>query len=275
MNKPKINNPLQLSVLVEVQATYHKNMVVIYKLKTPSIKVGEGFEIPRRSSGVRLDDDIDVDFIESNLERSIRRSKKAIRDYALNNDFDMFATFTFKVDRADVEKCRQKMSDWLRNQRNRQGKFRYVMVAEFNSDDKALHFHALLGGYGGKISRSINPRTNKPLKQKGRDVYTLEGYALGFTNVKLIGNEPEDMSRISAYIQKYITKDIAVFPNKQRYRASKGLLHPTVEDNPDKWYEHVTPDWEKEFKNGTIMRFNVNKKQLENLFLDIDNHYDV
>lgn len=267
---PKINNPYQLSTLVEAQATYYESlgMVQIYIPKQPILKHGEGFERPTRAKIHRLEDDAEATDKETNLERSIRRSRKLIRDYSLSNEFDMFATFTFSTDRDDVEKNKQKMMNWLKNQRNRNGKFRYLVVSEFHKDGKSIHFHALIGGYEGKIEKAINPKTNKQLKQNGQNVFQLTGYTLGFNNVKLLDKTIEDRTRVSSYIQKYMTKDMPVFFGRQRYWASKGLELPLVEDNPKPWYKHVKPDWSKELENGTIMRFNIGKDAIVDMFFE-------
>lgn len=265
MTRPKLNNPYQESILVEAQATYYRDIVEIYKPKTPIVRRGQGFESKKWASSFSISDDAYAPEKETNTDRSVRRSKKRIGDYVLSNDFDMFVTFTFRDNRDDVDICRRQMVTWFKNQRNRNGKFRYLIVAELHKNG-ALHFHALIGGYLGKIERAINPKTNKPLKQKGRDVYTLNGYTLGFTNAKLVGNSTEDHTRLGSYIKKYITKDLTIFPHKQRYWVSKGLTLPLVEDNPELWYLHVTPDWSKELPNGTLMRFNLNRNSLVDMF---------
>lgn len=258
-----INNPYQVSMLVDAVATYYPDMVQVYIPKMPIVRLPSGFD-GKTYSGMASD--IDTISNENNEERSIRRSAKTIGDYILCNDFDMFVTFTIKDDRQNIERSRQKVINWLKNQRNRNGKFRYIVVPEFHKDGESLHFHALIGDFTGKIEQAINPKTSQPLKQKGRNVYQIVGYTLGFTNVKLIGKEAKDRSKLSAYLKKYITKDMPSFPGKQRYWVSKGLKQPTIEDNPEKWYEHVKPDWSREFDNGTLMRFNVGKNALLDIF---------
>jgi len=42
---------------------------------------------------------------ETDIERSLRRTRKAIKDYTLCNEFDIFAMFTFKSDRQNVANC--------------------------------------------------------------------------------------------------------------------------------------------------------------------------
>ena len=61
-----------------------------------------------------------------------------------------------------------------------------------------------------------------------------------------------------------------VFHGKQRYWVSKGLKLPLTEDNPQEWYKFVEPDWTHEFENGTLMRFNVGKNALVDMFMEFN-----
>lgn len=268
MPRSKLHNPNQVAILIYAQATYYPDMVSVYIPKQPIVKHGSGYEEPVRAKKYRLEDDVDAISSESDIERSIRRTKKIVRDYVLCNCFDMFATFTFKSDRQDIEKTKQKMMDWLRNQRNRNKRFRYLIIPEFHKDGKSLHFHALFGDYPGKIKKSINKKTGNLIIKNGKQVYELTSYTLGFNSVKLIPKNGEDISRVSSYIQKYITKEMPIFLSKKRYWSSKGLLLPNVEDNPETWYQRVEPDWFKEFENGKILRFNYDSHPLTDMFLE-------
>lgn len=269
MVKNKLNNPYQSLLIVEAQATYYPEMISVYIPKQPIVKHEAGFEKPTRANKNRLEDDAEATPSEDNAERALRRTRKQIRDYVLCNRFDMFCTFTFADDRENIDQKMQQMLGWLKNQRNRNGKFRYLVVPEFHKDGKALHFHALFGDYAGRIEKAINPKTGAHLKQGGRLVYKFTGYTLGFNNVKLIGSKNEDSSKVASYVQKYITKDMPSFYGRQRYWATKGLLLPFVEDNPEPWYKHATPDWSKELENGTVMRFNIGKNALVDMFWEV------
>lgn len=265
MDKIRLSNPQQIPILIHAQATYYPGMVSVYIPKSPMVRRAQTDGIERLRLN-RFEDDSDADDKETNLERSIRRTKKTVRDLGLCNDFDMLATFTFNTDRQNEDKKRTQMSDWFHNQRARNGKFRYIAIPEYHKDGESLHFHVLMGGYKGKIEPAINTRTGGQLIIKGKAVFQLSGYTLGFTNVKLIGKTLEDTQRSTAYVLKYITKDMPVFPGKQRYWASKGLITPNVEDNPEQWYLHVKPDWLVEHENGTIMRFNVGSHVLSDIY---------
>lgn len=264
MNDPRrLTNPHLQPMLVDAQATYYPDVVQIYIPHEPILRFPSGYDKKKKSSPLTLSSKAEK---ENDEERSLRRAAKKVGDYILCNSFDMFVTFTIKDDRQNSERSKKRLLGWLKNQRNRNGKFRYIVVPEFHKDGVSLHFHALLGDFSGKIERATNPRTNKPLRIKGRNIYQISGYTLGFTNVKLIGNKPKDRLKLGAYLKKYITKDMPVFNGSQRYWASKGLKLPLIEDNPEEWYKHTKPDWIKETQNGTIMRFDLNKNPLADLF---------
>ena len=174
------------------------------------------------------------------LERSIRRSKKAVREYSEYNKFEILATFTFKSDRQNIPKCMTRMNTWLKNQQKRNGEFQYLFVPEFHKDGKTVHFHALIRGYKGKLKEAIHPRTGKPLIKYGRQAYNFAEYRHGFAEAQMIEDTPESHAKVGNYVGKYITKDMtpALF-GKHRYWRSSGVKPPETEDNPA-WFDIST-----------------------------------
>ena len=158
-------------------------------------------------------------FQESNLERSIRKTKTTITDYVLSNNFEIFATFTFspkKVDRFDIDACKRKLKRWLDRQREKDSNLKYVVVPERHKNG-AIHFHA--------IFENIDSFTLKKtkIKQDGRDVFTMTDWRFGFSNVKFIDS---NRIKVATYITKYITKDMIQIENKKRYWCSHNLAIP-------------------------------------------------
>lgn len=199
---------------------------------------------------------------ETSEERSIRRAIKTISDYALCNKFTLFATFTFAHNRTDIEEKRKQLSNWLKNQQKRNHKFQYLAVPEFHKDGKSLHFHVLLANYTGRLIPAINPKTFRPVKQHGRQIFSLAEYKLGFTNVKIIDDDDASRNKVACYITKYLTKEMPSFSGKKRYFCSKGLKKPRVLNNPGNWFERIKPDWQVQTDNGIIMRFNAGSHPL-------------
>jgi len=267
---------------VTAKATYFPDFVIVYLPNSPFRMLKDDMERLTPYGPIEQEDkkeDKEADE-ESNAERSMRRTKKKVREYALCNKFDMFATFTFSTERQDIDRCRARMSDWLKNQQKRVGYFQYLIIPERHkkcvecvaekkaacSHDEAIkpiHFHAFLMGYKGKIERATNPHTGKPLLKKRRAIYQFPSYRAGFTNVERIKDDPKSRSRIAMYVAKYITKDMPLFANKNRYWVSLRLKIPTIVYNPPAWYFEEKPEKVIEIKYGKLLIFPYKSKHDE------------
>lgn len=251
--------------LVYAKATYFPKFVSVYIPNVPYKKLYVGLE-----SADDLTPSITSsrDIRESNIERSLRLTRKKIKEYVFCNDFELFATFTFKDDRYDVDRSKTKMTNWLKNQRRRSGSFEYLLVPEFHKDKKAIHFHALIKGYSGVLVPAINPRTGKQITKKERKYYSLKSYRLGFSNVKKIDSDKDSQTKVGFYLMKYITKDMPIFFGKNRYRASAGLKKPIAEENPEPWYRIVEPSRIYPLENGRIMEFDAGVHPLVDIYIE-------
>lgn len=212
-----IYNDSQVYIPINNRLKVYPTFMRLYIFKTPTIERLKGFsEInPKITTSITTQNQK-----EDNLSRSLRRTKTTISDLVLSNQFDLFCTFTFKTDRYDIEKSKQKMSTWLQNTQNNYGKFEYLIVPEFHKDKKAIHFHALIKGYKGKLKDSGH-------KINGRINYNITNYKSGFSSAVKIDNH----NKVSSYIRKYITKDMPQFENRKRYWISTGLKRPFTEVN--------------------------------------------
>ena len=259
LTQPKTQS--EISQLVNSQAQYFPDFARIYIPNHPIQKNQPGYE---PSQPLEL---TNSNPYESDIERSIRRTRKSIKDYVFCNNFDLFATFTFATNRQSIESCKTRMSDWLRNQRKRKGKFQYLIISELHKDKLSLHFHALLKDYPGEIKQSFYD-SGLPIKQDGHLVFTIPSYTLGFTNVKKI--DPDKYSHLSVafYLQKYITKDMPLFFGKNRYWASRGLLKPYLEDNPEPFYIGIEPTREYETDHGKIIEIDKGVSPLVDMFIE-------
>src|SRR5690606_24732216 len=146
-------------------------------------------------------------------------------------------------DRFNDESSRRKLMGWFKRQRKQDKKFQYIAVSELHTKceecaenktkhclhdtrPKALHFHALISNYGGKVARSINPKNGQPLIKRRRKVYHFPNYTLGNNEVYKIGETNEDQIATTFYLLKYIRKELPTFKSKKRYWASRGLNRP-------------------------------------------------
>lgn len=170
-----------------------------------------------------IHNDVKLQNLETSLQRSTRRSVTMIKDYVRNNEFNLFVTFTFdpeKVNRYDIISTSLKMQHWLHRQKRNYKEFRYIIVPERHKDG-AIHFHALIGGYDRKLRRTNVIMNNKM-------VYDLPFFTFGFTNAQYLDDDKE---KSTAYLCKYITKDMVMLSGKKRYWASRNLIKPIVRYN--------------------------------------------
>lgn len=155
---------------------------------------------------------------EENIERSMRRTQKQLQDTIECNAFDWFGTFTFdpkKIDRHDDNAVTKAMTKWLNNQKRTSPDMTYILVPERHKTG-AIHFHALIGQFNGKMAQSGS-------KWQGQPIFNLQSYNLGFTNFTKIRNK----EKTANYCRKYITKDMYQVTNgKKRYWASQNLVKP-------------------------------------------------
>jgi hypothetical protein len=155
------------------------------------------------------------------LQASVSRTKQKIYDYAKANsdEFVYFVTLTFnpsKVDSYDYSLVTFKMTNWLRNIRKKIPSLKYIGVPEKHKSGR-YHFHFLMND----ISAILMDSGHKT--KDGMSIYNLEAYKLGFSTATLI----QDRERVSNYLCKYITKDLALqTKGKKRYWHSRSLNLP-------------------------------------------------
>jgi len=146
------------------------------------------------------------------------RAKRKVIEYALNNDFNWFVTFTFdknKIDRYDVKLLEKKILLWLKNtDKNYNSKAKYLLVPEYHRD-KAIHYHALIKMQNNRLKFLYNHRHWK----KGVYKDTLLFKKFGRNEWVNIDSYTEP---IGLYLAKYITK-LPDKMNNRYYFASKAL----------------------------------------------------
>jgi len=245
-----------ISYFVNARQKTYLNSTEIYIPNDPYEKLEEGYELSEKNSSSSGSFPTSE---EDKLERSKRRTYIAVKDIALSNVFELFATFTFKANRYDDEESRKKMVGWLKRQRKQDKSFQYLIISELHKRckecvdnkimtclhhdrPKALHFHALIAGYNSSLVRAINPYTGKPLVKKHRRVFDFPNFTLGNSEIYMIGDTEEDRIKSGFYLLKYLKKDMPTFKSKKRYWSSRGLNKPLVIENPEEWYFALTPD---------------------------------
>lgn len=154
---------------------------------------------------------------------SMNRSKQMIYGIARSNEWDYFLTLTFDrglVDSSDYKLVATKAQKWLDNIRQRTSpNIRYLIVPELHSDGEHWHLHGLLAGCP-ELTLTDSGRCSG----SGLPVYNLANWRYGFSTVTCV----TDNHKVSAYISKYITKELADSTrNRQRYWASNNCTRPS------------------------------------------------
>lgn len=207
-------NQKDITYTIKNVAKIYPDSVKLLVYKTPIITIQKGWETEKRVFKIKTE----VSPAPDSLLKSIRRTKTTISDIVLCNKFDYFITFTFKKDREDINKCKERLSNWIDNTKKQYGDFQYILVPEWHKNKKAIHFHGLFKGLK-------TPLVDSGHKIKGRKIYNIPSYKLGFSTAAKMDSSPKTAS----YIKKYISKELyenTKAKNTKRYWCSKNLLRP-------------------------------------------------
>lgn len=224
------------------------------------------------TGGLRLARDIDMDNLDSSIEESISRTKRKIKEYARNNDFDWFVTLTLDPKRYDsfsIDVVYRVVRSFLQKlRRNSKVEPKYILVPEYHADKEKIHIH-------GYISCDLAVKKTD-LHYKGKRVYNLYDWNAGWSTAVRIGKTVDDTLRCSSYITKYVTKDMVVSFNKKRYWSSKNLetsalikeeikIVNNINDIWDTNIEHQEiPDLYKVYQKGLYTSITIRDEKIEN-----------
>lgn len=172
----------------------------------------EGKERPFLSAGKDKCPDPDPG---RSVDSSVSRTKNKLYGIARANMWDLFITLTFDralTDSADYGLVSRRTRKWLNNLRERHcPDLKYLMVPELHKDGEHWHVHGLLADVGGL---QLAP---SGIVKAGKEVYNLPGWQYGFSTATYV----EDAHRVSSYICKYITKDLAALTqHRKRFWSS-------------------------------------------------------
>lgn len=161
--------------------------------------------------------------IEHSMTVAQNRAKQNIYQITRANRWDWYITLTLdpeKIDRSNYDACVAAVRKFFNNVKQRYAPdLKYIIIPELHKDGKSYHFHGLLSDCEGLTF------TDSKVRQKGKKVYNLQQYTLGFTNCTKV----TDTRKVSAYITKYITKELqAHIKGKRRYLASNNCKRGEV-----------------------------------------------
>lgn len=150
---------------------------------------------------------------------SLSRTKRNIREIALSNDFEYFATITVaseKADRFNLDECQEKLRKIFKKLKRKNKNFAYIFITEKHKDG-AFHFHGLVRGL-----EDFYINNNNYLSHSAFD-------ALGFNSFSKI----KSYIKCCNYITKYITKDCVRNSRGTVYISSRHLKKADVYEYKD------------------------------------------
>lgn len=151
---------------------------------------------------------------KTEIERiSLSRSRRMIRELALCNNFEYFATLTINsssCDRFSLVECQERLRRKLKTLKQYNKDFAYIFITEKHKNG-AFHFHGLVKGIDNFYTNDNGYLSNKTFDQ------------LGFNSFSKI----RDYTKTCNYILKYITKDCVKNDKGTVYISSRGLKKAT------------------------------------------------
>lgn len=191
------------------------------------------------------------------LEASISRTRTAIYELALCNDWEWFVTLTLNPeyhDRKDLQSYKRKLSTWIKNyNRNHETNIKYLLIPEQHADGQSWHIHGLMMGLPEEHLHEFTEQEKLPIKilieiKRGNKVYNWENYAKTFGYIVI--TKIRHLESVSKYITKYITKDLAktrIGLNDHLYYCSQGL------NRAETIYQgHLTKELDEDYSNEYV-----------------------
>jgi hypothetical protein len=216
---------------------------------------------------------------DDSRRKSFSRAKNNLFDLLMSNsDIGYFVTLTFdeqKIDRYDYTAVVRKLGQWLDNNVRRKN-LRYILVPEFHKDG-AVHFHGFINCDVLDLCEAVNPYTGKLIKHRGKRVFNISSYKLGYSTA--IPIKPDEIDATRKYVFKYITKTGGEKVGGRYYLSGGDLLRPVwriadidfrIEFDEQKYNtsSHTLPDLGYEYKK---LQFEGDLDKLVD-FLRIVNH---
>lgn len=163
---------------------------------------------------------------------SLLRSKQKIIDLVYHNGlikpWKYFLTLTFDPERVNsnnYDDVSDALKKWINNMKHQNPQMEYVIVPEPHKSGR-IHFHGLFRNVPNwLLTEARNPKTNRLIKKNGVQVFNLNNYKYGYSTVSVV----KDLTAVSVYISKYMTKELLNLSYKKRYWSSRSLELPKVE----------------------------------------------
>lgn len=175
---------------------------------------------------------------DGKLAASLSRTRSAIFELALCNEWKLFVTLTLNPeyhDRKDLHTFKTKLSTWIKNyNRLHNTNIKYLLIPELHRDGINYHMHGLMMDLPIEHLHEFTREEKLPIKilievARGHKLYSWPAYAkrFGYITMSEIGH----LEGVSKYITKYITKDLyntRISLNEHLYYCSQGLKRAEI-----------------------------------------------
>lgn len=158
---------------------------------------------------------------EKDQKRATDRAIEKIQGYILQNDFDIFVTFTYDPRRLhDYTRAgaTSQLRKWLMRQhvasRDARKDFKFLMVPDSYGDERVLRFHAIISGHSFPLKATRIVLGDAVAR-------TIPGFRFGFTTVVDISAASKE--QLVDRMMTHITSAPPSLPYAHRYFASRNL----------------------------------------------------
>lgn len=204
-------------------------------------------------------------------ERAIKRAKAIFREYALNNDWQYWTTFTFSPrnvkDRTNQKEIWQCFANLVKKHNlKHENKWEYLLIPEKHKNG-AWHMHGYIKGVMPQELRHYTRKKDNRV-YNFTDINQLAYYCGHTVIIPLCGKPDKDRLKIISYTAKYADKSMQSKNLYDRlYYASKGLRKPlkiniNTAEEKDFYKNLISKD---HYENDYIIKNVLTKEEYEDI----------
>lgn len=240
-----------VATLKKYRENYYK--ITLHKqLRRAGYEAIEGDSDRKREAGKKNTADN-----EEKLSASLSRTRAAIYELALCNDWEWFVTLTLNPEyhnRKDLISYKKKLSTWIKNyNRIHKTNIKYLLIPEQHADGESWHMHGLMMGLPEEFLHEFTEQEKLPIKilieiKRGHKVYNWPAYQKTFGYISI--SKTRHIESVSKYITKYITKDLVktrIGLNDHLYYCSQGLKRSEL-----LYTGQLTKELEEDYSNDYV-----------------------
>ncbi len=187
------------------------------QLSTRKFELHDGIVVP-------LDSSANIRYLIESRKRSAKASIKRFYNYALDNDWQYFCTWTFADSsiRSDKDLLYKTYNDFVKMLRKRNPDVKAIAVYE-EFEKGGYHMHALVSNVAFGLTPAINPKTGQFIYSEfNNQIFNCIEWNKGFSTVVCI-NPKDCKEKVVNYLSKYLAKDSAAPFGCKRFFRTRNL----------------------------------------------------